>query len=146
MRNLMVFQLFQKAEEASKEMKKNKKKRASTASTGSSTASASPKGDPTSVRDSVTSESPRPKSISPIVEKVDSEVQFKVRHAAVDEVEKPLPRFSPEKREAETIDVSGERDVVLVPIDIRDSLKRRLDEDHVRILCSQIRNKCRLIF
>ena len=135
MRNLMVFQLFQKAEEASKEMKKNKKKRASTASTGSSNASASPKGDPTFVRDSVTSESPRPKSVSPIVEKVDSEVQFKVRHAAVDEVEKPLPRFSPEKREAETIDVSGEREreVVLVPIDIRDSLKRRLDEDHVSI-------------
>ena len=134
----MAFQLFQKAEEASKEMKKNKKKRASTASTGSSTASASPKGDPAFVRDSVTSESPRPKSVSPIVEKVDSEVQFKVRHAAVDEVEKPLPRFSPEKREAETIDVSGERDVVLVPIDIRDSLKRRLDEDHVRYFATNV--------
>lgn len=116
----MAFQLFEEAAEATKELKKNKKKRASEA-TGSAM-SDSPKGETAAA--AAASETPRPKSISPIVEKVDSEVQFKVRQAAVDEEE--------EEEEVETADDEEEvEDECLVPVEITDSLKRCLEEDQV---------------
>ena len=117
----IAFQLFEEAAEATKELKKNKKKRASSSATGSTT-SASPKGETADASETT----PRKKANSPIVEKVDSEVQFKVQQAAVDEAE--------EEEEVETAASDDEEEVVdecLVPIEITDGLKRRLEEDQV---------------
>ena len=119
--------MFEEAAEASKEMKKSKKKRVSSSATGS-TASASPKGETAAAL-----ETPRPtKSTSPIVEKVDSEVQFKIGKAAVDEMKE-------EAGSAVAVGTVNENDTDeevdeenLVPVEITDGLKRRLEEDQVR--------------
>ena len=121
----MALQLFEEAAEATKELKKNKKKRASSSATGSTT-SASPKGEPAAAASET--QLPRPKSNSPIVEKVDSEVQFKVRQASIDEDEKEeeIETASADDDDDEKVD-----DECLVPVEITDSLKRHLEEDQV---------------
>ena len=112
-------------------MKKNKKKSkaASSSSATASTSSASPKGE------SVTETPPAPqnKLVAPpvIVDKVDSEVWIKrpppAAAAASNDVEVEKTADAADVEEAVEPEVAP-----VVPVAIRDSLKRRLEEDQVR--------------
>ena len=122
--------MFREADEATKEMKKNKKKmKASSSSATASTSSASPKGE----SPAETSPAPLPKSVAPpvIVDKVDSEVWIKrpppAAAAASNDVE-----VESTADVAAAVEEAGEpEEAPVVPVAIRDSLKRRLEEDQV---------------